>query len=1084
MKRHVSPDPIKWIRSFGFLSGFGGFILLTLSSVNLYASDANRDNFSGENHKVIGMISPGAAYNLSGIVNSPVRGKITDNNGNALSGVSIVVEGTNAGTTSGAGGEYELRDVPDNAILVFSFIGYSELKIPVNGKSGIDAVLQENNAKLGEVVVVGYGTQRKVNLTGAISQISGADIENRMTSNVVSSLQGMVPNLNLSFGNNGGEPGASPSFNIRGPGSLSGGSPFVLVDGVPQDMNSINSNDIESISILKDASASAIYGVRAAYGVILITTKKGKAGKPSISYSGDFALQKPTTLPKIVNSVQFATMVNDAFKNAGQAVKFPDAVIDKMKQQMANPGSLPSMVPNPLSPNEWDNNQLYGNTNSYDLFYKKYAFNQNHNLSVSGGGNAFTYFLSGGMYNQGSQYNFGDEYYHRYTLTANLSSHVTKWLTIGLNTRYTKRKYQMPHVYPLIGDYYHDIPRRWPIWPVYDGNGHLAINTMALMKDGGRNVTDENQLLNSFVFAVDLTKNWKINADVNISQDYNSNNDHAKTVYMYKVDNTPAAQSYSVPNSYAVSNYKAFYNSNNLYTSYEMKPGRHYIKLMAGVQSELSEDQTVSISKSQLITDNVAFLTTATGATTIGGSKGHWGTMGVFGRLNYNYDEKYLLEVSSRYDGTSRFQESRRWGLFPSVSAGYNIAKENYWEPLADKISLLKLRASYGTLGNQSISGSYYPYLASLGINTNLDWVMGAERPLFVTAPGLVSPELTWETTTTLNFGLDAAALNNRFSFSFDWYKRATDDMFGPLESYPAVLGVNPPRRNNASMETKGFELSMGWSDRIGELSYHAKVLLSDNRTKITKYKNATGTLTDYYEGQEFGQIMGYETVGLFQSDDEVAKGPDQSFIGTKWGPGDVQYKDLNGDGKVNKGTNTLSNPGDQTVIGNNTPRYSYGVSLGISWKGFDLDMLWQGVAKRDVWLGGNFFFGDAGNYNQITIYKEHLDYWRPDNTSAYFPKPYMTSLKNKDIQVQSRYLQNASYLRLKNLQLGYTLPAGWVDRLSLGSVRIYFTGENLLTFTKLLKVFDPEDLAGAYGPGKVYPLPTTYTLGIKLNLK
>jgi TonB-linked SusC/RagA family outer membrane protein len=505
---------------------------------------------------------------------------------------------------------------------------------------------------------------------------------------------------------------------------------------------------------------------------------------------------------------------------------------------------------------------------------------------------------------------------------------------------------------------------------------------------------------------------------------------------------------------------------------------------MVGVQSELNQDQTVSISKSELITDNVSFITTATGATTIGGSKGHWGTLGVFGRLNYNYDEKYLLEISSRYDGTSRFQESRRWGLFPSVSAGYNIAKENYWEPLADKISLLKLRASYGTLGNQSISGSYYPYLASLGINTNLDWVMGSERPLYVTAPGLVSPELTWETTTTLNFGLDAAAVNNRLSFSFDWYKRATDDMFGPLESYPAVLGVSPPRRNNASMETKGFELSLGWNDRIGDLSYHAKVLLSDNRTKITKYKNATGTLTDYYEGQEFGQIMGYETVGLFQSDDEVTKGPDQSFIGTKWGPGDVQYKDLNGDGKVNKGTNTLSDPGDQVVIGNNTPRYSYGVSLGLSWKGFDLDMLWQGVAKRDVWLGGNFFFGDAGNYNQITIYKEHLDYWRPDNTGAYFPKPYMTSLKNKDIQVQSRYLQNASYLRLKNLQLGYTLPAGWIDRFSLGSVRIYFTGENLLTFTRLLKVFDPEDLAGDRGPGKVYPLPTTYTLGIKLNLK
>ncbi|HVU83533.1 MAG TPA: SusC/RagA family TonB-linked outer membrane protein, partial [Puia sp.] len=420
MKRHAFLNPVKWLSSYGLLSGFGGFILLMLSSVNLYASGADRNYFSGEEHVAVGMITPGTAYNISGIANLPVSGRVTDNNGNALAGVSIVVEGTNVGTTSGADGKYELRNVPDNAILIFSFVGYAELKIPVNGKSGIDAMMQDNNAKLGEVVVVGYGTQRKVNLTGAISQINGAEIENRMTANVVSSLQGMVPNLNLSYGNRGGEPGASPSFNIRGPGSLSGGSPFVLVVGVPQDLNSINSNDIESISILKDASASAIYGVRAAYGVILITTKKGKTGKPLISYSGDFALQKPTTLPKIVNSVQFANMVNDAFANAGQGVKFPAEVIDKMKQQMEHPGSLPSMVPNPLSPNEWDNNQLYGNTNSYDLFYKKYAFNQNHNVSVSGGGNAFTYFLSGGMYDQGSQYNFGDEYYHRYTITANV----------------------------------------------------------------------------------------------------------------------------------------------------------------------------------------------------------------------------------------------------------------------------------------------------------------------------------------------------------------------------------------------------------------------------------------------------------------------------------------------------------------------------------------------------------------------------------------------------------------------------------------------------------------------------------------
>lgn len=1067
---------LQWLRPFSAVKALGGCMLLLFMTGVLHASPGNKDT-GGDR------IAPAAGETTK--PDHAVRGKVSDGNGNPLADVSVLVEGSSLGTTTRENGEYELAGVPENATLVFSHIGYGILKIPVAGKTKIDAALQGINAKLEDVVVVGYGTQRKVNLTGAINQVKGTDLENRMTPNLVSSLQGLVPNLNLSIGNRGGEPGASPSFNIRGPGSLSGGSPFVLVDGVPQDMNSINPNDIETISILKDASASAIYGVRAAYGVILITTKKGKSGgKPLISYSGNVALQKPTTLPKIVSSVEFANMVNDAFLNAGQGKKFPDSIIAKMKQLAAHPGSLPTMVPNPSSPNQWDQNQLYGNTNSYDLFFKKFAVNQDHNLSVTGGSNTFNYFLSGGVFDQGSQYRFGDEYYHRYTLTANISSHVTSWLTVGLNTRYIKRKYQMPHVYPLIGDYYHDIPRRWPIWPVVDANGHDAINTMVLMKDGGRNVTDENQLLNSFTFELNPVKNWKINADINYRQDYNSNSDNAKTVYMYQVDNTPVAQSYSVPNSITSASYKASYTSYNIYSSYDLRLSKHSFRLMAGVQSELNQDETVSVSKTGLITENVPFITTATGAVTLGGSKGHWGTLGVFGRFNYNYDEKYLLEFSSRYDGTSRFQESHRWGFFPSVSAGYNIAKENFWQPLANKISLLKLRASYGTLGNQSISGSYYPYLASLGINSNLNWVMGSERPLYATAPGLVSPDLTWETTTTLNFGLDAAALNNRFSFSFDWYKRATDNMFGPVQSYPAVLGVSPPRQNNASMETKGFELALGWNDKIGKLGYRAKVLLSDNNTIITQYQNNTGTLTGYYVGKTFGEIWGYRTVGLFQSAQEVTSSPNQSFIGAGWGPGDVHYSDLNKDGKVNKGTNTLSDPGDQSVIGNNTPRYSYGVELGVSWKGFDLDMLWQGVAKRDIWVGGNFLFGDAGNYNQITIFKEHLDYWRPDNTDAYFAKPYMTSLTNKNIQVQTRYLQNAAYLRLKNLQLGYTFPAALNDKLGLGTLRLYFTGENLLTFTKLLAMFDPEDLAGTIGPGKVYPLQTTYSMGIKLNLK
>jgi len=308
--------------------------------------------------------------------------------------------------------------------------------------------------------------------------------------------------------------------------------------------------------------------------------------------------------------------------------------------------------------------------------------------------------------------------------------------------------------------------------------------------------------------------------------------------------------------------------------------------------------------------------------------------------------------------------------------------------------------------------------------------------------------------------------------------------MFGPSESYPAVLGVTPPRRNNASMETKGFELSLGWRDKVGELFYSFTGYLSDNLSRVTEYQNKTKTLSTYYEGQTIGEIWGYRIDNLFQSEEEIAAGPDQSFIGTKWTPGDVLYRDLNGDGKINNGRQTVDDHGDYDVLGNNTPRYSYGADLVLNWKNFDLSMLWQGIGKRQYWLGGNFLFGDFGNYNQITIFEEHLDYWRPDNTDAYFPKPYMTELKLKNVQLADRWIQQASYLRLKNLQLGYTFQGSWLDKFALSGARIYLTGENLLTFTDMIKTFDPEILVGSYGSGKSYPIATTYSMGIKLNLK
>lgn len=1014
-----------------------------------------------------------------------ISGRVTNEEGEPVFGVNVIVKGKSGGTTTDADGRFSITaDTGDK--LEFSMVGFKTITSTISGSNPSLLIKLEIAAQQGsEIVVVGFGTQKKINTTGAITQVKGQELENRVSPNLVSTLQGVVPNLNISVNNRGGEPGATPDFNIRGTGSLSGGSPFVLVDGVPQDMNSVNPYDVESISVLKDASASAIYGVRAAYGVILITTKKGSVNsKPKISYDGNAAWQTPTKLPTVASSVEWSEAINDGYTNAGLPLYFQLEDIEKMRQNIENPGSVPVIEPSPTDPGNWKF-PTYANNDPYKEFYKSYAFNHQHNLNLSGGGKAFTYFISGGLQNQGPQYRFGNEHFDRYTVTANLKSEVTSWLRFFLNSKYTKRKTDMPHANPNIGDFYHDVPRRWPMYPVYDANGHFFINTFAMVENGGRNVTDENQILNSLGFEIEPVKNWKINADFNFRNNFTDIADQEKIVYMYGPDEVPKPDWTSTQNSITAGTGRSFFNSNNVYTTYQTNVSKHNFKIMAGFQTELNRESLITLYRPQLITDNVPFVTTATGQMNVTGYKRQWATLGYFGRFNYNYDEKYLFEFSSRYDGTSRFLKDRRWGFFPSFSAGYNIAREAYWSDLKDKISLLKLRVSYGSLGNQAVSlTDYFPYLPGLGINSNLAWIMGSTRPLYVTAPGLVSPDITWETATTFNVGLDAEALANRLSFSFDVYERKTDDMFGPAESLPAIVGATAPRRNNASLKTKGFELTLGWRDRVGNVSYNARLMLADNKSTVTKYRNVSGILSDHYVGKTLGEIWGYTTAGIYQTAEEVAAGPNQSFFNANWVPGDVQYVDLNKDGKINNGANTVNDHGDLSVIGNSTPRYSYGASIGAEWKGFYIDMLWQGVAKRDLFLTSNFFWGVTGDVNQATIFKEHLDYWRPDNTDAYYPRPIMTSESGKNRQTQTRFLQDASYFRLKNLQVGYTIPSAISDRIGLGLLRVYFTGENLITFTKLSNVFDPEATGGTYGAGKLYPLAKLYSLGINLKLK
>ncbi len=1015
---------------------------------------------------------------LTGVVSDSTTGQ-------PLAGVTIRVKGGAGGAVTDADGKFNLQ-VPEGAVLEVSYLGYAKKEVSAEGLSVIHIELTRSSTNLNQLIVVGYGVQKKVNLTGAVTQISGEDLQNRMTSNVVSGLQGLIPNLNVAITNDGGQPGTSPAVNVRGPGSLSGGSPYVLVDGVPQDLNTLNPNDIKTVTVLKDASASAIYGSRAAYGVILITTKNGaENAQPSISYSGNIGWSKPTHLPTPANSLQWAKAFNDAAINAGQPALYSEDHISRIQQYLKNPGSIPAY---PTDAEYIAGAGIYNpgvgnaNVNWFKVYYKNWQPSQTHNLNVSGGGDKVKYFLSGGYYDQGSLFRYGNESYRRYNITSNITSDVTNWLEVGLHTRYVSQKTDMPHAYPGLGSYYHEIPRRWPNVPERDPMGHFWTYGLVMMTSGGRDLTEDEMLLNSLKVVMTPLKGWTINADVNSKQNFNSFKQHHETAYWYNYQDNPLPVAYTYPNSYSNATLRESYTSSNLYSSYNFDVGRNHVKAMVGFQAELYNYEGVDGLRYNLVSDNIPSLSTATGDMQLSGPKGHWSTQGYFGRLNYNYDEKYLLELSGRYDGTSRFAPGRRWGLFPSASLGYNIARESFWKAFTNKISLLKVRASYGSLGNQDISSNYYPYLSRLGINTNLPWMMGTSRPLYIVAPALVSTDLTWETATTLDFGLDAEALDNRLAFTFDWYQRRTNNMFGPIESYPAVLGVKGPQTNNASLMTKGFELAVGWKDHIGKLDYKVHVILSNNNTEVTKYHNESGTLNDYYEGGHLGDIWGYVTKGIYKTDDAAKAGADQGFLYSKWQAGDIAYKDLNGDGRINNGSNTLNDHGDLKIIGNNTPQYSYGVNLSLSWENFDLSLLLQGVAKRQVWLSGNYFWGFVGSASQSSVFVQQLDYWRPDNTHAYYPRPYMSAENAKNQQVQTRYLQNGAYMRLKNFQLGYNLPQSMLGKIFLKRARIYFTGENLLTFTKLSQAFDPEATGGGWGNGKLYPLSETISLGINLT--
>lgn len=1043
-----------------------------------------------------------------------VKGKVVDQKSHdSVIGASVLVAGTDIGTITDMNGQFTLPNVPRNGELKISYIGYKTLIVPVAGKSNFDIALVEESEMLDEVVVVGYGVQKKVNLTGSVSSVKGDALERRPVADATQSLQGMVPGLLVSNGS-AGRPGGTGTMTLRGQGNLDNtATPYVLVDGVEMDLSDVNPNDIESISVLKDAAASAIYGARAAYGVILVTTKRGEEGKMRVNYQGTVGWTAPTILPDMVDSYDFTQFWNAGCTNAGSPRLYSEEKVAMLQQYIKDPSSVDPWFELPKNANmnpAFENSESgVGNVNYFDLHYKNWTFRQNHNLSLSGGGKKAQYYISGGYYSEDGILRYAKMDYSRYNLAANLTSQITDWMKLKLNTKFMHSNVDTPFGDGGLSEgFYHSLARFRPTVSVVDPNGHFTeLSMIPYLQSGTYTNTQRDRMNLTAGLELQPVKNWFINFEYTyklMNVEYEAMN---VSPLIYAADGVSTSKGVrselgvSPDGKFTRSYGRTRYQTVNLYTNYIFSLADvHNFTLMAGYQEEENDYSYMKNSITGLYSTSNPNVGMGTGDKVVTDTRNGWATRGFFGRINYDYDGRYLVEVNGRYDGSSRFASDHRWGFFPSASLGWNISREKFMQPLAGVISNLKLRASYGLLGNQA-GAALYTFAATMNLNNKLGgYIFDDGRHVYTKAPGVVNPATTWEKVESKNIGLDFSFFGNSLTGSFDVFQRDTKDMLGPGLDFPDFFGADAPNTNNACMRNRGWELVLNYRGHIGKkIDYSIGVMLSDATAEVTEYANPSKTdpAEKWYKGRKVGEIWGYRADGLIKTQEEADaynKAYDLSYISSNpWTPGDVKFRNLNNDNKIDKGTNKLGDMGDMTIIGNTTPRYQYTVNGSISWKGLTLSMMFQGVAKRDWHPGSASYFWGSGPYAQVTVFKEHMDFWSEDNPNAYYPKPYIHSaggvgsFQAKTKTTSDLYLQSAAYCRLKNLTLSYDLPTAWVKKAALQKVQVFFSGENLLTFTSLKGMFDPESIFTkndytAEG-GKNYPMNRVLSVGLIINL-
>lgn len=1016
-----------------------------------------------------------------------VIGTVTDASGEPLIGANVSVAGMKGhGVVTDMDGNFAI-DAPADATLDVSYIGYADQKVAVDGQNNLSIVLREDAQSLNEVVVVGYGVQKKVNLSGAVANVNTKQLENRPVLNVGNALQGTVANLNVTVGT--GQAISTPSFNIRGTTSINGGSPLIVIDGVASDageLNRMNPNDIASISVLKDAASCAIYGAKAAYGVILVTTKTASDEKLTIHYNNNFSFTSNTKMPKIISDpYTVATMRNDAYYPWGTI--YNQEQLDYAKKVSEDP----TLSPYFLNPN--GTYTYYGQTDWVAEAYKKSSFATAHSVDFSGTTNKVDYYFSAGYNYHDGMIKYHTDKYNRYNINTKLNFKITDWWNISNNTIFTTYDYKAPT--NLSGDTYWAINRISPLDVPKNPDGtwtSAGSNPLGLLSEGGDWAEYNTLVRTNFGTRLDVIKNvlWVQGTFAYTSNKGRNNWFYAPVPYTDGPDR-PIRYQNEVPSTYSSnSDNKDIYI--DLYATFNKTfAEKHDVNVMVGYNQEEYEYYSGSMSRNELISTSVPVINLATGDPTVSESKGSYATRSGFARLGYIYDNRYILEFNGRYDGTSKFPKNDRYVFSPSGSIAWVVSQENFWTPLRDVVNFFKARASYGKLGNQDVSG-YYPYLATMS-SSKLGAIIEGKQPVAAYAPGLVSGSLTWEKVTTLNIGGDINFLNNKFTISGDWYIRRTKDMLTAGKPLPGVLGTGVPTANAADLKTKGWELTFNYNDQFmvagKPLSIGLAFNIADSRAWITKFDNPSGSLSNYYVGYEMGEMWGLVTEGFFKDEDDIKNHANQtpitSYPGTPpTAAGDLKFADLDGDGIINSGAWTLEDHGDYKLIGNNRSRYTYGININAAWNGIDFSMFLQGVGKRNYYPGSDdlYFWGIyAQPWTNIT-YGNMYDHWSEDNPDGYYPrlKSYVAFQGGVEAAAtQTKYLQNAAYLRLKNLQVGYTIPESITRKMHINRLRVFFTGDNLAVWSGLYKHYkmDPEGLAG-----NSYPLQKSLSFGLNVT--